>query len=156
MKTVLKGILNASILALLLSLIYCCDDDDEGKGMAGFRKFKGEVVVSPSFTQIGDTVTFDIYRSFDWIHEVNGKIPVLTVSYYLDGVKVAEATSEDEAAPEDEAAEDTPDPADAAAEAPVPEPEAEAETAPETEPGTAPETDDPFADAAALSAAPDK
>ena len=96
MKTVLKGIFNASILSLLLSLIYCCDDDDEGKGMAGFRKFKGEVVVSPSFTQIGDTVTFDIYRSFDWIHEVNGKIPVLTVSYYLDGVKVAEATSEDE------------------------------------------------------------
>lgn len=93
MKTHMKNLLQTSLLLLSLVCVFGCNKVISREGS---QDFSGDVEVSPSFAQAGDTVTFDISRLIDTTVEMDGNIIVLTVSYYLDGEKVAEATSEDE------------------------------------------------------------
>ena len=90
MKTRMKNLLPTWLLALSLVCAFSCDDEN----ISGYRTFNGRIYVSPSFAQIGDTVTFDIKSLTNTGVSVNDEKLIITVSYLLDGMKVAEVSSD--------------------------------------------------------------
>lgn len=98
-KNNLKIFVFSVIMLLLTSLVFTsCDNDD----FEGSTTFYGKVILSPSSTKNGEQITFKI-GNFDVSNsvsigtsvEINGKNVVKSVSYYVDGKKVAESSDKD-------------------------------------------------------------
>lgn len=91
MKTRMKNLLPTWLLALSLICAFGCDDDVE---ISGERTFNGLITVSPSTAKNGDTVTFDIEQERHTGMSINDEKLIFTVSYFVDGKKVAEVSSD--------------------------------------------------------------
>lgn len=90
-----------ALTAILIGMFVfvSCDDDDEIKGSTTFY---GKVVVNPSSIKQNENITFSIGEggfSSDNVSvgissstTINGKDVVKSVSYFIDGTKVAESS----------------------------------------------------------------
>lgn len=94
-----KYLFTLTVILLGIFVFVSCDDDDELKGSSTFY---GKVVVNPSTVKQNEYVTFSIGEggfSSDNVSvgvssstTINGKNVVKSVSYFIDGTKVAESS----------------------------------------------------------------
>ena len=94
-----KNLFTLTVILLGIFVFVSCDDDDELKGSSIFY---GKVVVNPSTVKQNEYVTFSIGEggfSSDNVSAgigssttINGKDVVKSVSYFIDGTKVAESS----------------------------------------------------------------
>lgn len=95
-----KYLFALTVILLGIFVFVSCDNDDEIKGSTTFY---GKVVVSPSTVKLNENVTFSIGEggfSSDNVSvgissstTINGKDVVKSVSYFIDGAKVAESSN---------------------------------------------------------------
>ncbi len=94
-----KYLFALTTILLGMFVFVSCDDDDEVKGSTTFY---GKVVVNPSTVKQKENVTFSIGEggfssdnvlvSISSSTTINGKDVIKSVSYFIDGTKVAESS----------------------------------------------------------------